>query len=54
MFIAEHDALAAFLGDWQATGTSYGGDKQSPENPRGARRPGAATTPPAGIQDSSS
>ncbi len=28
-----HEMLAAFLGDWHAEGTSYGGDEQSPDNP---------------------
>lgn len=31
--MAEHDALAIFLGDWQAEGTAYGGDDQSLDNP---------------------
>lgn len=29
----EHEALAAFLGEWHAEGTTYGGDEQSPDNP---------------------
>lgn len=34
-----HELLAAFLGDWHAAGTSYGGDEQTPENPRGGASP---------------
>ncbi len=30
----KHDALAIFLGDWKAEGTSYGGTDQSGANPR--------------------
>lgn len=31
---AEHERLAAFLGDWHAEGTSYGGTDQTGENPK--------------------
>jgi hypothetical protein len=31
---AAHDALAVFLGDWTATGTSYGGTDPSGADPR--------------------
>ena len=34
-----HELLTAFLGDWHAEGTSYGGDQQSPENPRAGATP---------------
>jgi len=31
---AAHDALAVFLGDWKAEGTSFGGTGQSGDDPR--------------------
>lgn len=34
-----HEALQAFLGDWYAEGTSYGGEEQSPDNPHGGQSP---------------
>lgn len=34
-----HEALEVFVGYWQAAGTSYGGDEQSPENPDGGAAP---------------
>jgi Protein of unknown function (DUF1579) len=37
--VAEHDALAVFLGDWWAEGTTYSGDPDSPDNPHGERSP---------------
>jgi hypothetical protein len=37
--MAEHEALAVFLGDWSAEGTSYGGDDQSPDNPHTGASP---------------
>ena len=32
---AQHDALAAFLGQWRATGQSYGSPKQRADDPKG-------------------
>jgi hypothetical protein len=32
----KHEALAAFLGRWRAEGLTYGGPKQSKDNPKGA------------------
>ena len=37
--MAEHEALAVFLGNWQADGTSYGGSDQTVDNPRGGATP---------------
>ena len=37
--MAEHEALAVFVGDWHAEGTSYGGPDQSPGNPRAGASP---------------
>lgn len=37
--MAEHEALAVFLGDWRAEGTSYGGDEQSLGNPHAGASP---------------
>jgi hypothetical protein len=37
--MGEHEALAVFLGDWYAEGTSYGGDDQTPDNPRAGASP---------------
>lgn len=34
-----HEKLAAFLGDWHAEGTSYGGEEQSSANPHGGATP---------------
>jgi hypothetical protein len=34
-----HEALAVFLGDWHAEGTSYGGEAQSPSNPHAGATP---------------
>ena len=31
---AAHDELSAFLGEWVATGTSYGSPDQDPQNPK--------------------
>lgn len=31
---AAHDALSVFLGDWKATGKSYGGPDQDPNDPK--------------------
>jgi hypothetical protein len=36
---SRHEALAVFLGDWKAEGTSFGGDDQSPSNPRAGATP---------------
>ncbi len=36
---APHEALAVFLGDWQAQGTSYGGPAQSVHDPHGGATP---------------
>jgi Protein of unknown function (DUF1579) len=36
---AQHEALAAFLGRWRATGKSFAGPKQSADNPKGAAEP---------------
>lgn len=30
-----HEALSVFLGDWEATGTSYGSPDQDPDDPKG-------------------
>src|SRR5262245_44792954 len=30
----KHEALSVFLGDWKAEGTSFGGPKQDPKNPK--------------------
>jgi len=32
---AAHDALSVFLGDWKATGKSYGSPDQDPNDPKG-------------------
>lgn len=34
-----HAKLAAFLGDWHAEGTSYGGDDQTTQNPHAGATP---------------
>lgn len=39
----EHDALSAFLGEWQAEGTSFGGTDQSGPDPRANGIPWAST-----------
>lgn len=41
--MAEHEALAVFIGDWYAEGTSYGGDDQSPDNPHTGACPWRST-----------
>lgn len=37
--MAQHEALAVFLGDWAAEGTTYGGDDQSAGNPHAGATP---------------
>ena len=39
----EHDALAVFLGNWKADGTSYGGADQSGTNPKAHGVPWTST-----------
>jgi hypothetical protein len=36
---SQHEALAVFLGDWRAEGTSYGGTNQSGADPRANGEP---------------
>jgi hypothetical protein len=38
-----HEALTIFLGRWRAEGQSYGGTKQTSDNPRGAAEPWVST-----------
>jgi hypothetical protein len=39
----QHEALAAFLGDWRAEGKSYGGPSQTVDDPKGAPFPWTST-----------
>ena len=41
--MAKHEALGAFVGDWWAEGTSYGGDGQSPDTPHAGASPWRST-----------
>jgi hypothetical protein len=39
----KHDALAVFLGQWRATGKSYGSPNQPQDDPKSAPQPWLST-----------